>query len=344
MASSRDLRIDAAKAITMVLVVLGHAKGVPNRYTLLAYSFHVPLFFFLSGWTFRAYRASKADAKVHAGLVRTLLVPYVVFFFVAYAYWLVSRHVGEKAMRWGDVPWWGPLTGLLTGIGSKLYVHPAIWFLPALFVTSLAYLHLHRRVPDLWLALLSLCVAACWIAYFPTTGLRLPFAFDILPVSLFFYACGAWASGAFALPASPWRCVAIAAALMVPWVLIAGTNGRVDINALVFGATIWKFFTASLLGTAMVMFFSRVIQASPLVQWIGRNTLLILCTHVLVFFVLSGIASLTGLFGDGAKPNLAWALFVSVVAIAACVPLRMLFDRFAPWALGGMARTAGHAP
>ncbi len=41
---ARDPRIDATKAIAILLVVFCHAKGVPHGMTLFAYSFHVPLF------------------------------------------------------------------------------------------------------------------------------------------------------------------------------------------------------------------------------------------------------------------------------------------------------------
>lgn len=47
----RDPRIDATKAIAILLVVFCHAKGVPHGMTLFAYSFHVPLFsWYQAGW------------------------------------------------------------------------------------------------------------------------------------------------------------------------------------------------------------------------------------------------------------------------------------------------------
>lgn len=49
-ALTRDWQIDAAKALAIALVVLGHASGMPPAYKMFAYSFHVPLFFVLSGW------------------------------------------------------------------------------------------------------------------------------------------------------------------------------------------------------------------------------------------------------------------------------------------------------
>ncbi|MGH8027742.1 MAG: acyltransferase family protein, partial [Pseudoxanthomonas sp.] len=335
-AAVRDERIDAAKGVAIALVVLGHAKGIPVEFTVLAYSFHVPLFFLLSGWlSFR--RTAYTATRIAATLVRTLLVPYVFFFFAAYAYWLLTRQVGEKALRWGQTPWWEPLGGLLTGIGPRLYVHPALWFLPALFTTALVYFLLSKRLKPGAIALLSLPLAMLWIAAFPATDLRLPFALDVLPVALLFYACGALAGRTVPLPRSASLGVAAAAALLVPWLLLAWSNGRVDINQLRFGTSAWKFVLAALLGTSIVLLASPLGAKSAALRWMGRNTLLILCIHILAFFVLSGIAAVLGLFPAGSKPGPAWALCVSAVSIALCVPLRVLFMRYAPWALGQRA-------
>lgn len=332
-ATKRDARIDAAKGVAIALVVLGHAKGIPREFTVLVYSFHVPLFFLLSGWLSHR-RNSQTAAQVLSTLSRTLLVPYVFFFFMSYGYWLLTRQIGEKALRWGQAPWWEPLGGLATGIGPQLYVHPALWFLPALFITALTYFILRKKLQPSIIAVLVLLLVLPWVAFFPGLGLRLPFALDVLPAALFFYACGALAGRAISLPRSMLVGSALAAALLAPWLWLAWSNGRVDINQLRFGASAWKFVLAGLLGTSIVLSASPLLARSAIVRWMGRNTLLILCTHILVFFLLSGIASVSGLFAAGDKPGLAWALGVSVVSIVLCVPLRWLFLRYAPWALG----------
>lgn len=340
--NTRNLRVDAAKGIAIILVVLGHARGVPKIYTLLAYSFHVPLFFFLAGWVFRAHATQRRATAVIGRLARVLLMPYVAFFALGWCYWLITRNIGSKALRWGDVPWWDPLSGFVADIGSWQYVHPAIWFLPALFVTASSYVLIHRRAGDAALALAALVACVAWVWWFPPLLLRLPFSLDILPVSLLFYACGAWASQWLRLPRSIAASVLLAACAALPWLVIAVTNGRVDINQLEFGNAAWAFVAASLLGTIAVLALARLGEGQRWLLWIGRNTLLVLCTHILVFFVLSGVASLAGAF-HADPPGPGWAVSISVIALLACVPLRWLFDHTAPWAVGGTTAVAGGA-
>ena len=339
---ARDGRIDATRAIAIVLVVLGHARGIPHEYTLLAFSFHVPLFFLVSGWVAIAFARPRGDADAWRQLARTLLVPYVFFFFVAYAYWLLTRDMGAKALRWGDRPWWEPLSGLLAGNGPGLYVQPALWFLPALFTATLAFHYLRKRLSPGVLVAACALVAWAWTAWFPPLGLRLPWGLDVLPVSLFFFACGAaLARHGQALPRS--RSAGIALTLLVAalWLPLAWLNGKVDINRMQFGDSAPLFLLVALLGTAMTTGVAGWICRWPGVQWIGRNTLLVLCTHFLVFFVLSGLRSLAGVH---AGPGAGWALFVSAFALVAAVPMRWLLMRFAPWTLGARRAPAPAVP
>lgn len=194
LAATRDWQIDAAKALAIVLVVLGHASGMPPAYKLFAYSFHVPLFFVLSGWVGERFGRRVLTGATVAKLARTLLIPYLSFFLVAHALWLLTAaldgHAGHAQAR----PLWDPLTGVLWANGAGLYVLPALWFLPALFVTTLAYIALRARLSAAAVAALSLALALAWAGWFPSLQVRLPLALDVLPVALFFVAVGGWLS------------------------------------------------------------------------------------------------------------------------------------------------------
>jgi len=340
---SRDGRIDATRAIAIALVVLGHAKGSPQWFTLLAFSFHVPLFFFVSGWVGAAYGRTRNDAETWSKLVRGLIVPYVFFFFVAYAYWLATRHIGAKAARWGTLPWWDPLVGGASGIGESLYVQPALWFLPALFVTAITFHYLRKQLSAAVLALLAGLISLLWCAWFPTLGVRLLWGLDVMPVALFFFAAGAAlaAGGAAAANRSGARWWGVPLLLLALWLPLAWVNGKVDVNLLRFGHWPALFLLVALLGTALMLDVGSWIQRVPGVQWIGRNTLLILCTHFVVLFFLSGVRALVGIT---APPGPAWALFAAAVAIAAAVPIGAVLTRWAPWTLGQRRTPTVSAP
>lgn len=57
MSTERNPEIDPFRGLGILLVVLGHTAGLPEEVHRHAYSFHMPAFFFLSGYLFRIDKA-----------------------------------------------------------------------------------------------------------------------------------------------------------------------------------------------------------------------------------------------------------------------------------------------
>ena len=91
MNTSRDLWVDYAKAIGIILVVYGHvARGLYNAsipmgestYKLIdsfIYSFHMPLFFFLSGLYFVKSLSNRSTKTFLLSKVDTIVYPYLLW-------------------------------------------------------------------------------------------------------------------------------------------------------------------------------------------------------------------------------------------------------------------------
>ncbi|GAB4140645.1 MAG: acyltransferase [Cyanobacteria bacterium J069] len=131
--------IDYAKGIGIFLVVLGHAlRGLvgtvfePNALTQMLdqwiYAFHMPLFFFLSGF-FIERSVSQPFGSVVANKLKTIIYPYLV--------WSVLQETLRHVAGISDQP--------LTELWRILYA-PILqfWFLYVLFVVSLAYVMLRK--------------------------------------------------------------------------------------------------------------------------------------------------------------------------------------------------------
>lgn len=125
--------IDNAKALGIILVVYGHvARGLfsagidtPSPFyqviDQVIYSFHMPLFFFLSGLFFMQTMAHKGTGKLVLGKVDTLLYPYVVWSLIQGGIEVLLSQHANGAVTWSDVfaLWWWP--------------RAQFWFLYALF-------------------------------------------------------------------------------------------------------------------------------------------------------------------------------------------------------------------
>lgn len=90
----RIIWIDSLRAIAIFYVVLGHAIttfAAPAVYNKYVYSFHLPLFFFVSGYLFNIERNPNFRFFLKKR-VKTLLIPYFVFTFFAYIFVLASQY------------------------------------------------------------------------------------------------------------------------------------------------------------------------------------------------------------------------------------------------------------
>ncbi len=135
MGSKRLDWIDIAKGIAIILVIVGHTVPNPSPLRHAIFSFHMPVFFILAGYTFRP----KPWRELLSGSVSRLLVPYVVL--------ALAWHVPTFLMSGA------PLTGgtLVAGLETIAFASgvdvPGLgvtavgmaWFLAALFTSRLLF-------------------------------------------------------------------------------------------------------------------------------------------------------------------------------------------------------------
>lgn len=157
MINHRTHWIDNAKALGIILVVYGHvARGLfsadidtPTPFyqviDQVIYSFHMPLFFFLSGLFFIQTMEQKGAGKLVLGKVDTLLYPYVIWSLIQGGIEVFLSQHSNGSVTSGEVLalWWQP--------------RAQFWFLYALFFVfafaSLVYWASSSRRHMLMLAL-----------------------------------------------------------------------------------------------------------------------------------------------------------------------------------------------
>jgi fucose 4-O-acetylase-like acetyltransferase len=123
--NNRPLRIewlDALRAFAILLVFIGH-KTASVYLEQVIYSFHIPLFFFISGFVFDQSKYSKFKT-IFAKKSQTLLLPYFVFAFFSFIFWLiVVRSLSLRGQALAIDPWL-PFLGVFYGIGVDPWRNP----------------------------------------------------------------------------------------------------------------------------------------------------------------------------------------------------------------------------
>lgn len=198
--ASRDLSLDVAKGVGIILVVIGHAWrgldsagmiGNPDLFRVidtLIYNFHMPLFFILSGMVFQDWALRRPLPEAAFSRVTRLLWPLILW---SYLFATARLAAGDAANT--QVSGWQSL------LFFPLPPRDHFWFLWALFLQHLAVLALIRLVtgPLSALAWAPLAALVVLVSSFVPLGLN-PWTFGAVT-----YA-GAFLTG-LALGQMSWR-------------------------------------------------------------------------------------------------------------------------------------------
>lgn len=134
--------IDNLKAIGIYLMVLGHHETMSNDVVKYIYSFHMPLFFFISGFLFyyERYPTIKGFALQR---IKTLIVPYFVFSFITFIIFVLFTEIRhpEQIIASGKVNLIDNFFSIfISANGIIMMSHsPPLWFLTCLFLTEIQF-------------------------------------------------------------------------------------------------------------------------------------------------------------------------------------------------------------
>ena len=175
--------IDVLKGLGIAAVVWGHS-GSPYGY--LMFLFHMPLFFFISGYLYKP-RTDRSWLKNTVGKARHLLVPYLFYLcFITVpilALAVRARHPLATAVDWQALFWGG---SLLSG------AYGTFWFVTCLLVVQATYDLLQRQIRSVWLKVLifsGFYLLAYWESRYHE-GVFVPWNVDVALYAIGFYAMG----------------------------------------------------------------------------------------------------------------------------------------------------------
>lgn len=283
--------LDIARGIGILLVVLGHNDfgAISPFFHQVIYSFHIPLFFFLSGYFINTSLSFFDYSKKR---FHSILKPYLFTIFLIYFTSISFEKMGFQTAI-------GRIIKSL--YGSIDYIDWAqLWFLPNLFVVSLyafIFIVVVSKLRNRWvtwailLATLVISLPLLRIFYpFPISIfgkeyelLGLPFSLDLMLLSGFFFILGnevrqGTSEGTF----SPiWLLIGTGIGLIVLNIVFPYS---VDIAKRVY-ESLFVNTAEALLGILFVLALSRQIELhagglAPLFKYLGNISLIILLFHV----------------------------------------------------------------
>ena len=333
---ARNANYDKIRAIGILLVVLGHTLGISRGVELYIYSFHMPLFFFLSGLMLTHNRLNQNLLDTIRHYTKRLLVPYFLFSVITWVPWvLFTRHRGADAAL--GIPAWKPLLGTFYGIGVNAWLqHNAmLWFFPCLFLVHIAFHQLWRRLRGHWLMIAVAASGVLGNVLAENLSVRLPWSGEVALLAVPFYAAGYGLSvrggGLPRASASMVFAVIVLALLQLVSVL---ENGRVDMNFLALENP-FLFYLAAFSGIGVVIGLVGFLPNHPLYARIGDGAMLAFPLHRPLFSVFSGFGLLLSVDMQAFKTSVFGSVAYTAGAITIAVVLWPYIRRSLPWLVGG---------
>ncbi|MDD3251179.1 MAG: acyltransferase family protein [Lachnospiraceae bacterium] len=357
--------IDAVKAIGICLIVLSHIFGAmglgENAVWRWLAPFMVGLFFVMSGYlsalaaTAKEQRTFAAFRTFAAKKAKRLLVPYAFFSAAALGIKLVVAHMIGGTLREQAEP---AIREFVTFLGTG-----TLWFLPALFFAELLFFWV-TRWPRWGRALMLLVsIVAAYVALPLLTMLHYS---ELYEISVF-----PWIWGYDYLYVMARSLVAVGLMLLgsdvIPWIEQYRLKRKreqsqragfavvligVAVTVLISGVFFPDFrslnfdhhpillyidtLAAAILFLELFRLLERRISLEP-IAWIGRNSLIIMCTHnewLLVPVFRLGLAGVWGMCpAIGVRYYLECGVILALILMTECGICRFL-NRYLPWALG----------
>lgn len=262
--------VDIAKGIGILLVILGHSVQFGGTFHNLIFSFHMPLFFLLSGIVY-TYRENKRFIRKKA---KSLFVPYVIFSIIGVVISIL-------------IPTWRSKLSIKAILKDIYLANPdainvsSIWFLICLLLVSIMFNSIQKYDIKIQYFIVGICfiagIAYSAIAeriYFLPYG-RLPFNIDTSLVALLFFAIGVWCK----------KYVVNGKVFLASIVIFLFTfycNGRVNLHGLTFNNP-FLYILESVSGTVIVIFSCYILSMKvkdkiivKRLKWLGRHSLIIL--------------------------------------------------------------------
>ena len=336
----RIVWIDTLKALAIFMVVIGHTIGLPKPVEQLIFSFHMPIFFWLSGLLVKdsikeiplgTYVKKKAISR---------LIPYLSFSILSYILWFfLFRHFGTQAQL--DISPLRTFTGIFYGNGINHWMdhNTVLWFFLCLFITEILFFFIIKIPSRFWfiVTLLLFSMGGYMDTRLnPPDGFRLPWNTDIaLSMVVFYgigYLCRGLLKGGFLKrPALQWGLAAVCLACYLPCSLV---NGKVAVVAGNYG-NYFYFYAGALSGIFFWTLMAMQIPSSRLVSKIGDSTLIIFPLHLLVFPFLTAILVYGFKIPSSIKENsILLSIAYAVVSILVLLPVADVIKKYFPLLIG----------
>lgn len=325
----RDLNFDILKCFAIWLMVLGHSNFNSEPAITMIYAFHMPIFFFISGFFFKK-RSFDVNLKKD---LKSLIQPYFIASMMSFSVCWISPSIHPELYPgiegWLDI-FCAAFVGMIlmddTITTYSFMPSGPLWFLPALFISRILFsflLNASSVKKENWAIGLGIC---CSIGLFFLFRAVHFFSIDSAFLSFPFVAIGYLFSKYKLLEKirdKRFFPILIIGFIYYYWSVIH--NGAVSVDAGLYGNSLFLFYANALLGILLLYYMVTFLKIyyKPLAV-LGSNSLVVLIFHM--YIIIVGKVVYTFLGGNVSEMPVLMSLIISIMVMLFCIPVSKLVN------------------
>jgi fucose 4-O-acetylase-like acetyltransferase len=325
--------IDWAKFIAITMVVFGHIPENPHS-TLFVYIwvFHMPLFFFISGYLAKRRTDTINNIKRHWN---SLIIPYLLYNIIFYPYWLIRFILENNEVTIYNIVF-KPLMGILLGQANSHFsstVNLVTWFLAGLLIMRIL-VNLCNKYKYNILLMTIICFVSIVINVYDER-------YDIIHILLLkgllscipFYILGHLLQNNHHLSNKSIIWSALISIVMFALSLLFFSIYKTDYN-FTTKMTCWYFTCIS--SIFFILFLCKILNNvhHRVIITFSEGTIVIMGLHWMFIGTINYILQIMLSLNEGIGYNWYVAVFLSLLIDAFIYPIILFFQSKIPWMLG----------
>ena len=268
----RLIYIDMVKGFSMICIILGHLFSRNYILQCIVCSFHVPIYYIVSGILMNYHENKKGKEKLLKTIestIKNLIIPYIFFSIIAILYMAVQSNFNYEYILKAIM-----ITIKLGGIG-------ALWFIPTLVIAKFIFATIFKikNRPMQIIVIVIITLIFFIQPQLPTRNME--FVLYRSFAGVLFMAIGYYCGGKIQKMKVPTVILIIALALAF---FIACYNGPLALYTLT-NCTILSLFLAVVISFCIILLFQK-IPNKKILSMIGKNSLIILGTHQMLSLIV----------------------------------------------------------
>lgn len=324
--STRINWIDYLKAFSILLVVIGH---LPISYELkkYIYSFHLPLFFILSGITFKPDKY-KDLKELMIKKAKGLLLPYLMLNISYFVIWTIFY----KILGNSEITLFEIIKGIIFANNDKIFLlNGPTWFIPTLFLVEVFSYIFYKfssgnKKEIIYISIISLIFG--YIENVAKKNFFMPWHLNSVPVAIFFFFSGYLFFDYYKNNKEKIEKTKLIYGVLciILGLYFALRNGRVSFGGNHYHSMIYTLLSCYLSIIGYSIFIIKIKECKFL-SYIGANTLFILGFHNAIEIIINYL-----------KPEMLsrtrYSILVGIGSVLVLTLISYLVNKFIPFVVG----------